>query len=34
MSLFARDLETGMAKWIYQMTPHDHGIMTVLMSRP
>jgi len=23
MSLFARDLETGMAKWIYQMTPHD-----------
>lgn len=23
MSLFARDLDTGMAKWIYQMTPHD-----------
>jgi len=23
MSLFARDLDTGMAKWVYQMTPHD-----------
>ncbi|HEC60467.1 MAG TPA: PQQ-dependent dehydrogenase, methanol/ethanol family, partial [Methylophaga sp.] len=23
MSLFARDLDTGVAKWIYQMTPHD-----------
>ena len=23
MSLFARDLDTGLAKWIYQMTPHD-----------
>jgi len=23
MSLFGRDLDNGMAKWIYQMTPHD-----------
>ena len=23
LSLFARDLDTGMAKWVYQMTPHD-----------
>ena len=23
MTLFARDLDTGMAKWVYQMTPHD-----------
>src|SRR6202521_2662569 len=23
MSIFARDLNTGMAKWVYQMTPHD-----------
>jgi PQQ-dependent dehydrogenase (methanol/ethanol family) len=23
MSIFARDLDTGMAKWVYQVTPHD-----------
>jgi PQQ-dependent dehydrogenase (methanol/ethanol family) len=23
MSIFARDVDTGMAKWVYQMTPHD-----------
>jgi len=23
MTLFARDLDTGMAKWAFQMTPHD-----------
>jgi lanthanide-dependent methanol dehydrogenase len=23
MSIFARDLDTGVAKWVYQMTPHD-----------
>jgi PQQ-dependent dehydrogenase (methanol/ethanol family) len=23
MTIFARDLDTGMAKWAYQMTPHD-----------
>jgi PQQ-dependent dehydrogenase (methanol/ethanol family) len=23
MSIFARDLDTGMAHWVYQMTPHD-----------
>ncbi len=23
MSIFARDVDTGMAKWAYQMTPHD-----------
>jgi alcohol dehydrogenase (cytochrome c) len=23
MSIFSRDVDTGMAKWVYQMTPHD-----------
>jgi lanthanide-dependent methanol dehydrogenase len=23
MSIFARDLDTGIAKWVFQMTPHD-----------
>ncbi|BDZ74399.1 MULTISPECIES: methanol/ethanol family PQQ-dependent dehydrogenase [Methylophaga] len=23
MSMWGRDLDTGMAKWVYQMTPHD-----------
>jgi PQQ-dependent dehydrogenase (methanol/ethanol family) len=23
MAIFARDLDTGMAKWVFQMTPHD-----------
>lgn len=23
MTLFSRDIDTGMAKWVYQMTPHD-----------
>jgi glucose dehydrogenase len=23
MSIFARDIDTGMARWVYQMTPHD-----------
>src|SRR3569832_90579 len=23
MTIFARDPDTGMAKWVYQMTPHD-----------
>jgi len=23
MTIWARDLDTGMAKWVYQMTPHD-----------
>ena len=23
MTLFARDADTGMARWVYQMTPHD-----------
>jgi PQQ-dependent dehydrogenase (methanol/ethanol family) len=23
MAIFARDLDTGMAKWVYQMTPYD-----------
>jgi glucose dehydrogenase len=22
-TIFARDLDTGIAKWVYQMTPHD-----------
>src|SRR6218665_1071617 len=25
MTLFARDLDTGKARWVYQMTPHDEG---------
>jgi len=23
MSIFARDIDTGLARWVYQMTPHD-----------
>ena len=23
MTIFARDPDNGMAKWVYQMTPHD-----------
>jgi lanthanide-dependent methanol dehydrogenase len=23
MAIFARDVDTGMARWVYQMTPHD-----------
>jgi PQQ-dependent dehydrogenase (methanol/ethanol family) len=23
MTMFARDIDTGIAKWVYQMTPHD-----------
>src|SRR3954465_8548492 len=23
MTIFARDVDTGVAKWVYQMTPHD-----------
>ena len=23
MTIFARDPDDGMAKWLYQMTPHD-----------
>ena len=23
MTIWARDLDTGVAKWVYQMTPHD-----------
>ncbi len=36
MSLFARDLDTGMAKWIYQMTPHDEwdydGVNEIILT--
>lgn len=36
MSLFARDLDTGLAKWVYQMTPHDEwdydGINEVILA--
>ncbi|KKM91849.1 hypothetical protein LCGC14_1224360 [marine sediment metagenome] len=36
MSLFARDLDTGMAKWVYQMTPHDEwdydGVNEVILA--
>ena len=36
MSLWGRDLDTGMAKWVYQMTPHDEwdydGINEVVLA--
>ncbi|HET8807214.1 MAG TPA: methanol/ethanol family PQQ-dependent dehydrogenase [Methylophaga sp.] len=36
MSLFGRDLETGMAKWVYQMTPYDEwdydGVNEVILA--
>lgn len=36
MSLFARDVDSGMAKWIYQMTPHDEwdydGVNEIILS--
>jgi len=25
MTIFARDVDTGIARWVYQMTPHDEG---------
>ena len=35
MTIFARDLDTGVAKWVYQMTPHDEwdydGVNEVLL---
>jgi PQQ-dependent dehydrogenase (methanol/ethanol family) len=39
MTIFARDADTGMAKWVYQMTPHDEwdydGVNEmVLIDRP
>ncbi|MBP0590174.1 methanol/ethanol family PQQ-dependent dehydrogenase [Paraburkholderia sp. LEh10] len=36
MSIFARDLNTGKAKWVYQMTPHDEwdydGVNEMILS--
>ena len=36
MTLFARDVDTGMARWVYQMTPHDEwdfdGINEVILA--
>jgi PQQ-dependent dehydrogenase (methanol/ethanol family) len=36
MSLFGRDLDTGMAKWVYQMTPYDEwdydGINEIILA--
>ncbi|MGF6918249.1 PQQ-dependent dehydrogenase (methanol/ethanol family) [Paraburkholderia sp. 40] len=36
MSIFARDLNTGTAKWVYQMTPHDEwdydGVNEMILS--
>ena len=36
MSLFGRDLDTGMAKWVYQMTPYDEwdydGVNEVILA--
>jgi PQQ-dependent dehydrogenase (methanol/ethanol family) len=36
MTIFARDLNTGMAKWVYQMTPHDEwdydGVNEMILS--
>ncbi len=36
MTIFARDVDTGMVKWVYQMTPHDEwdydGINEMILS--
>lgn len=36
MTIFARDIDTGEAKWVYQMTPHDEwdydGINEMILS--
>jgi len=36
MTIFARDLNTGKAKWVYQMTPHDEwdydGVNEMILS--
>jgi glucose dehydrogenase len=34
MTIFARDVDTGMARWVYQMTPHDDydGVNDVLLT--
>jgi PQQ-dependent dehydrogenase (methanol/ethanol family) len=36
MTVWARDLDTGMAKWVYQMTPHDEwdydGVNEMILS--
>lgn len=36
MTIFARDVDTGMTKWVYQMTPHDEwdydGINEMILS--
>ncbi len=36
MTVFARDADTGMAKWVYQMTPHDEwdydGVNEMILS--
>jgi lanthanide-dependent methanol dehydrogenase len=36
MTIFARDVDTGMAKWVYQMTPHDEwdydGVNEMILS--
>jgi PQQ-dependent dehydrogenase (methanol/ethanol family) len=36
MTIFARDPDTGMAKWLYQMTPHDEwdydGVNEMILS--
>ena len=38
MTIWARDPDTGMAKWVYQMTPHDEwdydGVNEMILSRP
>ena len=36
MTIFARDIDTGMARWVYQMTPHDEwdydGVNEMILS--
>ena len=36
MAIFARDVDTGMTKWVYQMTPHDEwdydGVNEMILS--
>ena len=37
MTIFSRDVDTGVAKWVYQMTPHDEwdydGVNEMILRR-
>jgi glucose dehydrogenase len=34
--MFARDIDTGVARWVYQMTPHDEwdydGVIEMILA--